>query len=434
MGKTTAHGRGVFVLEWSGEAHHPTSREIRRLQRMIRLCLGIGVLLTLIQSSPASSQPAQAWVATLISVEGVEGTVEARRAPQSEWGPAALDDTFMLGDSVRVLAYGRAAILLPDETVLRLDQNTTVTFTEPEDETRSWLELLRGAIHIISRDPRALRILTPFANAGLEGTEFLVQVTDEATTITVFEGEVAVSNAAGEVSVVSGQRVFARSGQLPVVQAVVRPRDAVQWTLYYAPILGDELPTADDAPLPQQTSDPRFYTGRAAQRLAVGRVDEANDDLDTALRLDSTNADERALRSIIAVTQNDKDAALTLANEAVAYNPSSAAALIALSYAHQAFFDITGALSNLQAAVDQEPDNALAWARLSELWLAVGDLDQALTSAQTAVSLNPDIARTQTVLGFAYLTQVDIEPAMAAFREAITLDQATPLPRLGLGL
>ena len=47
---------------------------------------------------------------------------------------------------------------------------------------------------------------------------------------------------------------------------------------------------------------------------------------------------------------------------------------------------------------------------------------------------SPNLARTQTVLGFAYLTQVKTTEARAAFEKAITLDQADPLPRLGLGL
>ena len=38
------------------------------------------------------------------------------------------------------------------------------------------------------------------------------------------------------------------------------------------------------------------------------------------------------------------------------------------------------------------------------------------------------------MLGFAYLTQVKTTEAKAAFEKAITLDQAAPLPRLGMGL
>ena len=126
--------------------------------------------------------------------------------------------------------------------------------------------------------------------------------------------------------------------------------------------------------------------------------------------------------------------ALELAQKAVAAAPRSAAALIALSYAQQAAFDLQSARQSLEAAVKAEPQNALAWARLAELWSSFGRLDRSLAAAKKAVSLDPGLSRTQTVLGFAYLTQVNTAEARTAFEKAIALDQADPLPRLGLGL
>jgi tetratricopeptide (TPR) repeat protein len=388
-------------------------------------------LLALLHSPLAHSQNTQAWVATLKSVEG---TVETRKATQTKWLPAALNDTFGIGDSVRVLGYSRAAILLPDDTILRLDQNTTVTFTPPQDETRSWLELLKGAIHFISRDPRALKVITPFAGAGLEGTEFLVRVTDDETTIIVYEGEVSVSTDAGDVNLTPGESVTARTGVQPLAQVVANPRNAVQWTLYYAPVFEPEVFSADAEPQSNQVGDPLFYTGRASRRLAVGQVENAIGDIDRALEIDSANVDALALLAIISVAQNDTDSAFELANRALAQDADSAAAMIAFSYAQQAILDISGALMTMQRVVERHPSNGLGWARLSELWLALGDLNRSLEAAQKAVTLNSNVARAQTVLGFAYLAQIDIPRAMKAFNEAIDLDQAAPLPRLGLGL
>jgi Flp pilus assembly protein TadD len=63
-----------------------------------------------------------------------------------------------------------------------------------------------------------------------------------------------------------------------------------------------------------------------------------------------------------------------------------------------------------------------------------GDLDKSLDSAKKATALRPDLSRTQTVLGFSYLTRVETGEAKGAFEQAIKLDDADPLPRLGLGL
>jgi tetratricopeptide (TPR) repeat protein len=383
----------------------------------------------------SSSAEAQActgdWSARLVSVEG---NVESRRSGRTDWSPAKLDDVLCIGDALRSGQYGRAAVQLPDETITRLDQNTTVTFVPSQNQKRSWLELLRGAVHIISRGHGAVEVLTPFANAGIEGTEFVVVVGDEKATVTVYEGQVAVSNAAGTANATSGQSVSASAGQMPVAQGVVRPRDAVQWTLYYPPVLGSPLPEPDASPSAQQARGAKFYVGRAERRLGVGRVTEAREDLAQSLSLDPNNVSALALQSVVALTLNDKDEALRLANDAVSRDPASATALIARSYAQQSFFDVSSALATLQDAVRREPRNALAWARLSELWLSVGDVDQGLQAAQTAVSIDPSLPRTQTVLGFAYLTRVDIDEAVASFERAITLDQGAPLPRLGLGL
>jgi tetratricopeptide (TPR) repeat protein/opacity protein-like surface antigen len=186
--------------------------------------------------------------------------------------------------------------------------------------------------------------------------------------------------------------------------------------------------------VPEEIRDPRVFAYRAQLLLAVGRVDEAEADLERALRLAPNDSHALALQTIIAIVRNDKDQALAVAQKAVEVAPDSATAWIALSYAQQARFDLEGARASLEKAVQLAPHNALAWARLAELQSSFGELKKALKSARKAVDLEPNLARTQTVLGYAYLTQVKTRQAKDAFDKAIALDQADPLPRLGLGL
>ncbi len=108
--------------------------------------------------------------------------------------------------------------------------------------------------------------------------------------------------------------------------------------------------------------------------LAVGRVDEANADIGRALNLNPNDSNALALQAIIAVVQNEKDKALTIARRAVQTAPNSATALIALSYAQQARFDLEGARASLEKALQSEPANALAWARLAELHASFGEI------------------------------------------------------------
>ena len=391
----------------------------------------------------------------------VQGTVEWKRAADAQWQPVSLNDTFCPGDSIRVQAKSRADVMMLNQSVMRLNANSTITVAAPKDQNTGVVDLVRGATNVLARGPRSLELNTPFIVAGVRGTEFFVSVESDQTLITVFEGEVLAQNAAGSLSLADGQSAAAQAGRAPALRTVVRPRDAVQWALYYPPVLyfrPDEFPAGPGwqgmvrsssefyakgdlanafkslENAPADIRDPRFFTYRARLALAVGRVDDATADIDRALQLAPNDANALSLQAIIAIVQNDKDRALAIAEKNVAANPASASARIALSYAQQARFDLPGARASVEKAVELDPQNALAFARLAELSSSFGDFDATFAAAQKAVALDPNLARTQTVLGFAYLVQVKTAEARAAFDRAIVLDQADPLPRLGLGL
>jgi tetratricopeptide (TPR) repeat protein len=373
--------------------------------------------------------------------------------------PVRFNDMFFAGDVIRVMENARARFTMCNEANLSLDQNTTITFAGLEKEKTFLMELMRGIVHVFSRDPRGLKVVTPHVNGVVEGTELLVKVEQDQTLLTIFEGQVLAANELGDLSLSSGQSAVAKAGQAPTSYTLVHPRDAVQWALYYPPVIDfrpEDFPGEAQAMLrtsidqywdgdlagafasleqvPEVVHDPRFFTYRAGLLLTVGRVDEARVDIDRALSLDPSNSHAFALQSVIDVVQNKKDSALDLANKAVDLDPESAAAKVALSYAQQAQFDLEGALNSVKEAVDLDPENALAWARLAELCLSFGYLNKALDAANKAVSLNPNVAHTETVLGFAYLDQIKTQESREAFEKAIELDQAAPLPRLGLGL
>jgi tetratricopeptide (TPR) repeat protein len=427
---------------------------------LVSLTAMVSLLPAALAADVAIVSACEPWVAKLVSAQGV---VEVRRTGTAQWQPVQLDESYCAGDMVRVLEHSRAAVVLRTEVNLRLEQHTTITFVMLEQERTSFLDLLIGAVYSFSRVPRSLRVRTPFVNAAIEGTEFFVKVERDEAFLSVFAGQVAAMNEAGSLTLTSGQAASARAGQAPMPRMVVRPRDAVQWALYYPPIL-DYRPTdfangaasdwqamvrksiqfyregdlamafASIAGVPEDIRDARFLTYRAVLLLSVGRVEEAQADIARALRLEPRHSPAFAVQAVIAVTQNDNAEALRLAQTAVALEPASPAARVALSYAQQAEFDLKSALTSLQEAVNVAPDNALAWARLAELWLSVGDLNRALKAAQQAAKLHPNLGRTQSVLGFAYLTQIKTADAKKAFESAIQLDQADPLPRLGLGL
>ena len=329
------------------------------------------------------------WIATVVSVQG---SIRGRAAGEAQWRTITAGSRHCLGDMIQVLERSRAALRRRNDALLRLDQNTTITFAGPKYQpAASWIDLFRGALHFTSRVPRGVKVLTPFVNGTVEGTEFWIQVAAERTTVTVFEGRLAAENAAGRLLLEAGQSAIARAGQPPVAFTVVRPRDAVQWALDYPAvadfraedfpdIAGEDWPARvrrsiafyrkGDLPLAFASLDPgppprapRFFTYRAVLLLSVGRVDEARADIEHALQLDRNDPMALALLSIIAVARNDKTEALRLARRATAAVPPSAAARVALAYAQQANADLPGALETLQEAVTLEPDASLPWVK-----------------------------------------------------------------------
>lgn len=422
-----------------------------------RAIIGVVVLLLLAgfqgQRNEAFAQRSEKdWICKVISVQG---RVLVKRQGEAGWQAVGLNDTLSAGDQIRVEANSRAGIVLSNDAVLRLDQNTTLVLTGIEKETTFIFKLIRGAANFFSRRARSLKIFTPFVNGVVEGTEFYVRVDADQTRIDLFEGRILAQNPHGELHLVKGQGAVALAGSAPRRYLLVQPRDSVQWALYYPPVLvlGPEaVPDELKKPLKlynqgqtleavhqleqfeESVRDTKFFALRAALLLHLGRISQARDNIRQALAADPDHAEALALQAVIAVVQNRKAQALKTAQRAVQANPRSAAAQMALSYAQQAGFDLTGALKTVQAAVKYAPDNGTAWARLAELRLCAGELDQGVQAAQKAAALNPLTAHAHTTLGFAYLTQIKTKKARRAFEQAITLDSAAPLPRLGLGL
>ncbi|NOY73147.1 MAG: tetratricopeptide repeat protein, partial [Gammaproteobacteria bacterium] len=414
---------------------------------LLGLCLPVSVL---------AGQCAEA-VAKAISIQG---GVESRSRPNDKWKKISVQDRFCFGDQVRTLANSRAALHLNNNSILRLNEHSTISFSHSAQQGASILNLKTGIVHFITRLKQRFEVVTPYVNAAVDGTEFVVAVeAGEAdsggqTRVTVLEGQVRTHNAQGEINLSQGDTALARAGQSPTLQARIEPWNAVSWALYYPAVvdfttlsnarlkqslehyrqgkISTALTTLDS--LPDDVFNSNIYVYRAALYLAVGQVVHARADLERALRLESRNGEALALRTIIAVVQNQTEQALKSAQYATELSPNTAATWLAQSYAQQAVFDLEPARHSVERAVKLAPESALAWARLAELHLMFGDLDRTLQAAQYAIELAPELARTQSVLGFAYLSLMKTKKAKRAFEKAISLDQTAPLPHLGLGL
>ncbi len=380
----------------------------KRLQKIV-----VFIALTSLATFSYAEESGQCkeWVA---KAAAVVGNVDAKRDGQADWTPVKRNDTYCPGDQIRAARASSATLVFTNETLVTLDQLTAITINKIDNDGPSLIELIKGIAHFISRVPRSLKVETPFVNAAIEGTEFVVEVGDTETNVTVFEGTVLTANDQGELRVTNNETSKTRQGEAPQKILLARPRDAVQWALYFPPII-----KSDNEGSNLEQASALLYSGLANEAKALIRDDQSGE--------------AKALLAIIAIV-NNQDNALELASEAIKRSPDTAASHIALSYAWQSRFDLNQAMTSATTATEKEPNNAIAWARLAELQLSVGRLSRALESATRASEIDPSLARTQTILGFAYLTRIQITRAKETFDKAIELDQSDPLPHLGLGL
>lgn len=431
--------------------------ESNGLFRSLRgLCYSSLVLLTGVASTSGNQALAQDAAASCVPAIGrvisLQGTVEVQRAGTPNWlRVSRLDTTICAGDRLRTDALSRAALFVQPETLVRVDQNTTISVSQTTAEVLVEFHLDQvsqaaqnaqscGAGYFITRFPRKFKVSTPHMNAAVEGTEFMVESSCKASTLTVLEGQVLSQSVATQESrsLTAGQRLETGPAAGAVFSTVVRPVDAVQWVLRF-PQLSDartesEIPGAAECQALAESPRIACLRGRADVMLRLGRVDQALTGIDQILVLDPANSDANALRAIIQIAKNDRAAAVESAGRATALDPKNYRAWLALSYAQQASFELEQALASATSAASLQPDSALVHSRVAELQLSLGHSRAAEQSARSAVTTDPDDSQGHTILGFVQLAQIDTEAAKASFENAIQRDSFNAMPRLGLGL
>ncbi len=134
----------------------------------------------------------------------LEGQVQVRKSTSTVWSTATPNQILYALDEIRVLAKSRAELILDNQSVMRLSENTHLALKQLDVETASKKEttsvglalgkLWTKASKVFNRSSR-LEVRTPTAIAGVQGTVYSVNVENErATQIQVYDGAVAVTH------------------------------------------------------------------------------------------------------------------------------------------------------------------------------------------------------------------------------------------------
>ncbi len=402
-----------------------------------------------------------------------QAAVELRPAGEDGWRPIVPPHVLCEGDIVTVRSPGRAAIVLEGDTLVRLDQHTTLHLLRAGPERDAELALATGLIHVITHLRKRFGVSTPFVNALVEGTEFTVASAADEAQVAVASGVVRAHNALGDAVLGAGEAVRAGPGAAPRAIAV-RPLDAMRWAIHYPQIIWHDDATLAALAPEQRTAItqaqwhmaaarhaealaalPEAAPGaasvlveslRAALLLALGRVDAADARLE--LLADRGDAHIAALEAIVRVARNDRDGALAAAQRARAASraavsipgaPAEAAAaaeaagVAAPPPREEAA--TAGETTATAAIVDasRHPAAAAAELALSYALQARGALPQALEAARQATRLAPHHP-------FAWARRAELELALAqlergrhAAAQALALAPALPRAQALLG-
>ena len=318
-------------------------------QVRVGLCAALAVLVC----ATATLLPSVARAAgdPVGKVAAIQNDVQTRSSETGAWEPSVLHQELQALDRIRTGPGSRAAILYSDQTLQRINEKSEVEVLAPEGNKPGVLRVISGTHYFSSRKPKDYgRIETPTVTAAIRGTEFVVEVgPDGTTTITMLEGVVDASNEHGSVTVTAGEQAHVEPGAAPVKRIVVRPRDAVAWSLYYPPVLG----RADEARLEGLGSTGQDLA-QAAELLSSGQVSQARPLIENARKSNPDDPVALALASVVELVADRKDEAMSLAEQAVAADGDSPAAALALSFAAQAAFDLerAGELAERAARLD----------------------------------------------------------------------------------
>jgi hypothetical protein len=173
----------------------------------------------------------------------VGGTVDVQAMGSDAFESATDGQSLHEGDTVRTGPDGRASITYFDDSVTRLDYDSTYTLTtletlDNEDESKVIVgEQEEGnsynRVAELTDSESRFEVQTPTATASVQGTVYALIVANGATTVAVIDGEVKTSGQGGSVSVPEGKMVVVDAGgSVGIVQDITDELLSSPWLSY----------------------------------------------------------------------------------------------------------------------------------------------------------------------------------------------------------
>ena len=422
-------------------------------RKLLSTVVGVFVLL-FVSPLPGQKAPVAAAVAKGSTSTSILLTVENEvqvALGKGAWLSGKVGQALNYGDRVRTGEYSRAAIKLPNGSILRIDELTTIRLKPPSGpQPKPATELEKGRLYFFGRSKEdETQFVTPTANGAIRGTEFELRVADNGTTVlTMFDGSVHLSNALGSIDLESGQQGTVERSLPPRKTAVIDAINIIQWCLYYPGLLdpeeltwsaternlhGASLQSYEKGSLLEALrlfSLPKNRPPGVTEKIYLAGLLLATGQVEESARLLSTFGPEGklslALKEVVAAV---KGTAVD-----VSRTPQGPTQLLARSYYLQSRYDLERALRAAEQAVELSPRFGFGWARVAELEFGFGRSRSVKSALENARQFSPQNPQMIALEGFILANDNELAQASEKFQEAIDLDGALGNAWLGLGL
>ena len=310
----------------------------------------------------------------------------ARRGPaqrQPPTGCARDRRTRLHGRRLRSESSSRATMILPDGGTLRLDENSALALPEPPSGLGSLIELLRGIIHVISRDPRSLSFKTPTRTPASKApsSTFASTSNERLTEIVVLEGEVVVTTPTGELNVASDHVAIAKDGEAPTALPYRQPIERMRWASHYPPLIDRPLPGARPRADRRRSRRTRTFL-RSEPRRAWRRRGSKPPKPTSRPRCASPrgNATALSLSALLALARADRDSRTRASRRGPRRRAESVVARLALSHVEQSATAWRPPSARCAKRSRSSPTTPSSSTRLAEIALARGDARTAIAT------------------------------------------------------
>jgi len=368
-----------------------------------------------------------------------KGHVEIFSANKNIWEKSSSGKILYQNDIVKTGLDGRASILMEDETLIQINKNSKFVIenvvpragwntirkatTAIDKSIKSLYKAVEGEVWFRNKDKYTnLVVDTPVVVVGVRGTDFTVKIADDkTTTISLLEGIAEAYNEFGSISMNAGEEAVARPGQAPQKRILLRPVDAVQWTITVPPLIE-----------PHKIRDLQLL--KAYSALMDGNVRDAHTVLKEIVRVNPSASLPWSMLALSSLVLGDKKEAIAAAEKGVDLDQQSVTALIVLSYTCQSNFEFDRAMEITDKAYSLENTNPLVLTNLARLKFGAGYMDEAMKLIEKAESSSPGNAEIYNLKGFIALARQHTKESIIIFRKAIELDPTIGEPHMGLGL